>query len=105
MATFEKDKDIIERIENPGTGSTSLDSGVRVLDSRSGSPNEELWWSRFRAKHQNFFSEFFGVFIMILFGNGSVAQVVLSLNKNGDYQSITWGMLSTSLDFDTTNRI
>jgi len=37
------------------------------------------------------FSEFFGVFILILFGDGVVAQVVLSSGKKGDYQSISWG--------------
>jgi len=52
---------------------------------------QKLWWGRVRAKYQSFFSEFFGVFTLILFGNGSVAQVVLSENKNGAYQSITWG--------------
>jgi hypothetical protein len=53
--------------------------------------NPDLWWSRVRAYCQEGFSEFFGVFIMILFGDGVVAQVVLSGNKNGQYQSITWG--------------
>jgi aquaglyceroporin related protein len=37
------------------------------------------------------FSEFFGTFIMIMFGDGVVAQVVLSDGKKGDYQSISWG--------------
>jgi aquaglyceroporin related protein len=37
------------------------------------------------------FSEFFGVFIMILFGDGVVAQVVLSGGTKGNYQSISWG--------------
>lgn len=50
-----------------------------------------LWWPRFRAKYQNFFSEFMGVFIMILFGNGSVAQSVLSNNKNGNFLTIFMG--------------
>jgi aquaglyceroporin related protein len=37
------------------------------------------------------FSEFFGTFIMIMFGDGVVAQVVLSDGAKGDYQSISWG--------------
>lgn len=37
------------------------------------------------------FSEFFGVMIMIIFGNGSVAQVTLSAKASGEYQSISWG--------------
>lgn len=48
---------------------------------------------------QGAFAEFFGVFIMILFGNGSVAQVLLSTGETtapggngfGSYQSINWG--------------
>jgi len=51
----------------------------------------ELAWSRFRANYQNFFSELLGVFTLILFGNGSVAQVVLAKGDNGSYQSISWG--------------
>lgn len=52
---------------------------------------EELWWSRVRKVMKEPFSEFFGVFIMILFGDGVVAQVVLSKGEKGSYQSISWG--------------
>lgn len=51
----------------------------------------ELLWSRIRHYMREPFSEFFGVFILILFGNGSVAQVVLSDDTKGSYQSISWG--------------
>jgi len=51
----------------------------------------DLWWSRVRQTMRDPFSEFFGVFILILFGDGVVAQVVLSQGKNDAYQSITWG--------------
>jgi aquaglyceroporin related protein len=51
----------------------------------------ELRWSKIRSIWQDAFSEFFGVFIMICFGDGVVAQVVLSDGKKGDYQSISWG--------------
>ena len=37
------------------------------------------------------FSEFFGTFILLMFGDGVVAQVVLSKGEKGGYQSITWG--------------
>jgi hypothetical protein len=69
--------------------SSSQRSNSRDDPNETGPP--ELWWGKIRRKYQNFFSEFFGVFILILFGNGSVAQVVLSKNQNGAYQSITWG--------------
>lgn len=51
----------------------------------------DLWWSRQRRRFREPLSEFFGVFILILFGDGVVAQVVLSKGGNGAYQSITWG--------------
>ncbi|KAH6683011.1 aquaporin-like protein [Halenospora varia] len=51
----------------------------------------ELWWSRVRRTMREPFSEFFGVFILILFGDGVVAQVVLSEGQKGSYQSISWG--------------
>ncbi|KAF9871197.1 MIP family channel protein [Colletotrichum karsti] len=52
---------------------------------------EQLWWSRQRENLQDGFSEFFGTMILVLFGDGVVAQVVLSNNTKGDYQSISWG--------------
>lgn len=51
----------------------------------------ELMWSRIRQMLREPFAEFWGVFILIMFGDGVVAQVVLSKGKNGDYQSINWG--------------
>lgn len=51
----------------------------------------EYAWGRIRRFMQEPFSEFFGVFVMILFGDGVVAQVVLSSGTKGDYQSISWG--------------
>lgn len=51
----------------------------------------DLAWSRIRHYLREPFSEFFGVFILILFGDGVVAQVVLSNGTKGDYQSISWG--------------
>jgi aquaglyceroporin related protein len=51
----------------------------------------DLAWSRVRHYLREPLSEFFGVFILILFGDGVVAQVVLSGGTKGDYQSISWG--------------
>lgn len=61
--------------------------------------HESLRWSSIRTILREPFAEFFGVFIMILFGDGSVAQVLLSggeksapgMNGFGNYQSISWG--------------
>lgn len=51
----------------------------------------ELAWCRVRRYMQDPFSEFCGTFILVLFGDGVVAQVVLSSSTKGDYQSISWG--------------
>ena len=51
----------------------------------------DLAWSRIRHTLREPFAEFWGTFILIMFGDGVVAQVVLSEGKKGDYQSITWG--------------
>lgn len=61
--------------------------------------HEHLTWSSIRTIFREPFAEFFGVFIMILFGDGSVAQVLLSTGQTsapggngfGPYQSISWG--------------
>jgi aquaglyceroporin related protein len=68
-----------------------------ILDDHQGHHN--LTWSSVRVIFREPFAEFFGVFIMILFGDGSVAQVMLSagektapgMNGFGQYQSISWG--------------
>jgi hypothetical protein len=66
-----------------------VDHQTRELDEVEGGSN--LWWSRVRHYCCEPFSEFFGVFILVLFGDGVVAQVVLSSEQKGNYQSITWG--------------
>lgn len=48
-------------------------------------------WVRIRETMQDAFSEFMGTMVLILFGDGVVAQVVLSSNEKGEYQSISWG--------------
>jgi hypothetical protein len=42
--------------------------------------HSKLWWSRVRLHLKDPFAEFMGTFIMIVFGDGSVAQVLLSSN-------------------------
>ena len=61
--------------------------------------HSDLMWMRVRHYIRDPVAEFLGTMIMIIFGDGSVAQVVLSANPNlpagaqnkGDYQSISWG--------------
>lgn len=40
--------------------------------------HHELLWPRIRLALREPFAEFWGVFIMVMFGNASVAQVLLS---------------------------
>ena len=63
-----------------------------------------LLWSRIRHQIRDPLAEFLGCFTLIIFGDGSVAQVLLSSNPNlpkgdqnkGAYQSISWGYDRTS---------
>lgn len=52
---------------------------------------KELAWTKIRSLWQDAFSEFLGTMILIIFGDGVVAQVVLSKGEKGNYQSISWG--------------
>ena len=63
------------------------DNGRRNQESLSRKPR----WVRFRHTFREPLAEFFGVFTLIIFGDGVVAQVVLSKGQKGDYQSISWG--------------
>lgn len=61
-----------------------------VLES-TGYEQKKPLWNRIRYALREPFSEFFGTMILILFGDGVVAQVTLSQDQRGDYQSISWG--------------
>ncbi|KAF2840066.1 aquaporin [Patellaria atrata CBS 101060] len=60
---------------------------------------QSLLWSKVRLVLREPFAEFWGVFIMVMFGNGSVAQVLLSAGQEtapgkmgfGAYSQISWG--------------
>lgn len=66
-----------------------VDHKIPQADTVQAEP--DLLWSRIRHFLREPLAEFFGVFILIMFGDGVVAQVVLSNGTKGDYQSITWG--------------
>ena len=83
----------VDKIENAGSMSqdeTSITAGPVSVPSDQ-EERDALWWSQMRSHGQDFFSEFAGTMVMILFGDGVVAQVLLSENQKGDYQSISWG--------------
>ncbi|KAL2000300.1 hypothetical protein VTN02DRAFT_3306 [Thermoascus thermophilus] len=76
------------RAENKNEAS-SRDSGSQPEDTKE--LQRQLLWSRIRHYSREAFSEFFGTMILLLFGDGVVAQVTLSGGTKGDYQSISWG--------------
>ena len=61
------------------------------LATNSMENEKELLWTNAREMCREAFSEFFGTMILVLFGDGVVAQVTLSRGTKGDYQSISWG--------------
>jgi hypothetical protein len=54
-----------------------------------------LAWPRIRRVFRDAFSEYLGTFILVMFGDGVVAQVLLSNGEKGSYQSISWGWVSS----------
>lgn len=66
-----------------------IDHEIPQKDEKPAHP--ELAWPKIRAYLQAPFCEFWGTFIIIMFGDGVVAQVVLSSGAKGSYQSISWG--------------
>lgn len=79
-------------------GKLGLHPTAPVVEEHDASDHSDLWWSRVRLSMKEPFAEFWGVFFMVLFGDGSVAQVLLSTNQKtapggdgfGPYQSINW---------------
>lgn len=76
------------------SGPTIDRSKTREAFTKAKSSNPGLTWPRIRHALREPFSEFLGTFILIMFGDGVVAQVVLSNGEKGDYQSISWGWVS-----------
>jgi len=90
--------------ESNGQTSVYRESGPMISRSKTKeafvkakSSNAGLTWPRIRHLLREPFSEFLGTFILIMFGDGVVAQVVLSNGEKGDYQSISWGWVSDRL--------
>ncbi|OCL12285.1 aquaporin [Glonium stellatum] len=76
-----------------------LHPGASISEDHDIAERQDFLWSRIRLVLREPFAEFWGVFIMVLFGDGSVAQVLLSAGQAsapggdgfGPYQSISWG--------------
>lgn len=76
-----KDGPVVHLEKVPGSAETALDEFS----------SDRLLWSRIRSTMRDPFAEFIGTFIILMFGDGVVAQVVLSNGQKGNYQSISWG--------------
>lgn len=75
--------------------------GPAKQDEEYDSEYDLTWVSKLRRNLREPLAEFLGVFIMICFGDGSVAQVNLSKNEFGEYQSISWCCEYSSCGFIT----
>lgn len=73
------------KMVSPSAASDSLSPEIPEPEAKP------LAWTKVRSLWQDAFSEFLGTMILIIFGDGVVAQVVLSKGTKGDYQSISWG--------------
>lgn len=58
-----------------------LHPNAPIDESHDLAPHQDLLWSRIRLALREPFAEFLGVFILVMFGNGSVAQVLLSTGQ------------------------
>lgn len=76
-----------------------LTPSAPISEEHDYAEHSDWWWPKVRMALREPFAEFFGVFIMVLFGDGAVAQVLLSAgeksapggNGYGAYNAISWG--------------
>ena len=88
----------VSDVEIPRSNSSNL-SDEATPRFPAGHAQRKPQWVRVRQALRDPLSEFLGVFTLIMFGDGVVAQVVLSKGQKGDYQSINWGYLALYPDF------
>jgi aquaglyceroporin related protein len=82
-----------------------LNPEAPINEEHDHGPRSKLLWSKIRTVLREPFAEFWGVAIMVMFGDGSVAQVLLSAGQTtapggngfGQYQSINWGWVDLQL--------
>ncbi|PYI11448.1 aquaporin [Aspergillus sclerotiicarbonarius CBS 121057] len=73
------------------TTSTTSSSSSSSAPPLSPTQPTTLQWLKSRPYIRAAISEFLGTMILLLFGDGVVAQVLLSHGEKGSYQSISWG--------------
>lgn len=82
---------ILEVVPSNATGASQNLPDTGMTHGNTQERDRRPAWARFRNYMRDPFAEFMGVFTLIVFGDGVVAQVVLSKGTKGDYQSINWG--------------
>ncbi|KAK1064473.1 glycerol channel [Friedmanniomyces endolithicus] len=76
-----------------------LQPQASIVEEHDLAEQQDWWWAKVRIALREPFAEFFGTMILVLFGDGAVAQVLLSTGQKtapggdgfGNYQSINWG--------------
>lgn len=91
LSVSSTEKAVVFENADMAVSSSTQEEHVLPETAPLGAHEEDLAWSKVRTIWQDAFSEFLGVMILIIFGDGVVAQVVLSKGAKGDYQSISWG--------------
>ena len=113
QARTEHSNNSTERTSSNLTRSRSiigLHPNAPIDEEHDHGPASELLWSRVRVVLREPFAEFWGVAIMVMFGNGSVAQVLLSTGQEtapggngfGSYQNIILGLVHIFPFFSST---
>lgn len=80
-------------------GLLGLHPTAPINEEHDEAEHSDLFWPKIRIALKEPFAEFWGTFILVFFGDGSVAQVLLSTGESsapggngfGNYQSINWG--------------
>ncbi|KAK4083739.1 uncharacterized protein Triagg1_1401 [Trichoderma aggressivum f. europaeum] len=83
--------DLKNRQEKSSLSQDGISKDQHVITNITVSEEPTTAWFKFRKAMREPFSEFFGVMILVLFGDGSVAQVVLGKGAKGDWNNINWG--------------
>ncbi|KAE8148071.1 putative aquaglyceroporin [Aspergillus avenaceus] len=93
-------KQVIEQTSTPEGAHIAVHTGGKPVPAALGvslsleetnTVQPQRQWGKVREYCREAFSEFFGTMILVLFGDGVIAQVVLSNGEKGSYVSIAWG--------------
>ncbi|PWY91817.1 aquaporin [Aspergillus sclerotioniger CBS 115572] len=90
-ASLDQDTPTLTNDKNHITTTTTTTLSPSTAHPLSPTQPTTLQWLKSRPYIRAAISEFLGTMILLLFGDGVVAQVLLSHGEKGNYQSISWG--------------